>query len=101
MISSALIKDRTGRQTTGDVKIEVATRAPRSFAFGPFVLVPENEIRAAMALMIETTRNLVEAAGASPLVAALRLRDRLAGKRIALVLSGGNASRDQLLAALE
>ena len=50
--------------------------------------------------MIEATRNLVEAAGAAPLAAALRLRERLAGKRVALVLSGGNASREQLLDVL-
>jgi len=65
-----------------------------------FVLVSDEEIRAAQALMIETTRNLVEAAGAAPLAAALRLRDELAGKRVALIASGGNASREQLLAVL-
>ncbi|HET7380955.1 MAG TPA: pyridoxal-phosphate dependent enzyme, partial [Gaiellales bacterium] len=65
-----------------------------------FVLVPDDEIRAAQALMIEATRNLVEAAGAAPLAAALRLRDRLTGKRVALILSGGNASREQLLDVL-
>jgi len=65
-----------------------------------FVLVSDEEIRAAQSLMIETTRNLVEAAGAAPLAAALRLRDRLAGRRVALIASGGNASREQLLAVL-
>jgi len=65
-----------------------------------FVLVSDDEIRSAQATMIETTRNLVEAAGAAPLAAALRLRERLAGRRVALILSGGNASREQLLDAL-
>jgi threonine dehydratase len=65
-----------------------------------FVLVSDDEIRAAQALMIETTRNLVEAAGAAPLAAALRMRDQLAGKQVALIASGGNASREQLLAVL-
>jgi threonine dehydratase len=65
-----------------------------------FVLVSDDEIRAAQALMIETTRNLVEAAGAAPLAAALRLRDQLAGKRVALIASGGNVSREQLLEVL-
>jgi threonine dehydratase len=65
-----------------------------------FVLVSDDEIREAQVLMIEATRNLVEAAGASPLAAALRLRDELAGKRVALILSGGNASREQLLDVL-
>ena len=65
-----------------------------------FVLVSDDEIRAAQRTMIETTRNLVEAAGAAPLAAALKLRDRLAGKKVALVLSGGNATREQLLEVL-
>jgi threonine dehydratase len=65
-----------------------------------FVLVRDDEIRAAQALMIEATRNLVEAAGAAPLAAALRLREQLTGKRMALILSGGNASREQLLEVL-
>jgi threonine dehydratase len=61
-----------------------------------FVLVSEDEIRRANRLMIEHTRNLVEPAGAAPLAAALSLGDRLRGKRIALVLSGGNISPAQL-----
>jgi threonine dehydratase len=65
-----------------------------------FVLVSDEEIRAAQALMIEATRNLVEAAGAAPLAAALRLREQLASKRIALIASGGNASREQLIDVL-
>ena len=65
-----------------------------------FVLVSEDEIRTATRLMIEGTRNLVEPAGAAPLAAALRLRDRLAGQRVALICSGGNISLDQLRAVL-
>ena len=61
-----------------------------------FVLVDEQELRRAVVAMIEGTRNLVEPAGASPLAAALRLRDRLAGKKVALIQSGGNISPAQL-----
>jgi threonine dehydratase len=61
-----------------------------------FVLVSEEELRAATILMLERTRNLIEPAGASPLAAALRLHDRLAGRRVALVASGGNVSLAQL-----
>jgi threonine dehydratase len=57
-----------------------------------FVLVSELEIRSAMRLMIEKTRNLIEAAGAAPLAAALKLRARLQGKRVALIATGGNAT---------
>jgi threonine dehydratase len=61
-----------------------------------FVLVSEDEIRTATVHMLERTRNLIEAAGASPLAAALKLRDRLVGKRVGLVASGGNVSLEQL-----
>ena len=60
----------------------------------------DDEIRRAQATDDRATRNLVEAAGAAPLAAALRLRERLAGRRVALIASGGNASREQLLDVL-
>ena len=65
-----------------------------------FVLVSEDEIRAAQRAMIERTRNLIEASGAAALAAALRLGDELRGSRVALVASGGNVSREQLLEVL-
>jgi threonine dehydratase len=61
-----------------------------------FVLVGDEEIRDAVALMIEHTRTLVEPAGAAPLAAALKLRPRLLGRRVALVCSGGNITPEQL-----
>jgi threonine dehydratase len=66
-----------------------------------FVAVSDDELRAAQALMIDTTRNLVESSGAAPLAAALRLRDEVAGQRIALIASGGNVTREQLLDVLD
>jgi threonine dehydratase len=65
-----------------------------------FVLVSEDEIRRANLLMIEHTRNLVEPAGAAPLAAALKCRERFRGGRVALVASGGNISPAQLAALL-
>lgn len=65
-----------------------------------FVLVSEDEIRAAQATVIEATRNLIEAAGAAPLAAALKLGELLAGKRVALIASGGNVSKEQLVELL-
>jgi threonine dehydratase len=65
-----------------------------------FVLVSDEQIRRAQVLMIETTRNLIEAAGAAPLAAALAMRDELAGKRVGLVASGGNVSPQQLVEVL-
>ena len=65
-----------------------------------FVLVSDDEIDAATAVMIEKTRTLVEAAGAAALAAALKLRDSLRGHTVALICSGGNISPAQLKALL-
>jgi threonine dehydratase len=61
-----------------------------------FLLVSDDEIRAATLKMIELTRNLVEPAGAAPLAAALRLGAHLKGKRVALLATGGNITPAQL-----
>ena len=46
-----------------------------------FILVSDDEIRAATRLMIEKTRNLVEGASAAGMAAALKMRGRLAGRQ--------------------
>jgi threonine dehydratase len=61
-----------------------------------FILVGEDDLRAATVRMIAATSNLVEPAGAAALAGALALRDRLAGRRVALICSGGNISPAQL-----
>lgn len=61
-----------------------------------FVLVSDDEIRDAIRLYLETTRNLAEGAGAIPLAAARKLAPRLKGRRVALVLSGGNLAMERL-----
>jgi threonine dehydratase len=61
-----------------------------------FVLVTDDELRQAQRTMIEATRNLIEASGAAPLAAALKLREDLRGRRVALIASGGNVSPHQL-----
>jgi threonine dehydratase len=65
-----------------------------------FILVSDDEIRTAQAEMIRTTRNLTEGAGAAPLAGAMRMRDELRGKNLCLILSGGNASPEQLIEVL-
>jgi threonine dehydratase len=61
-----------------------------------FVLVSDAELRAAIRLYLAKAHTLAEGAGAAPLAAALGMRDRLAGHTVALVLSGGNLSPEQL-----
>jgi threonine dehydratase len=61
-----------------------------------FLLVPDEELQKATAMLIELTRNLVEPAGAAALAGALRIKDELEGRNVALILSGGNISPSQL-----
>jgi len=65
-----------------------------------FVLVSDDEIDAATALMIEKTRTLVEAAGAAALAGAIKQKAQVRGHRVALICSGGNISPAQLKALL-
>ncbi|HTV46761.1 MAG TPA: threonine dehydratase, partial [Stellaceae bacterium] len=57
------------------------------------VTVTEAELRSAMRAMFTGTHNIAEGAGAAGLAAALQQRSRLAGKRVAVILSGGNIDR--------
>jgi threonine dehydratase len=54
------------------------------------VVVDENEIANAILLLLEIEKTVVEGAGATTLAAVLNKKVALAGKRVALVLSGGN-----------
>jgi threonine dehydratase len=61
-----------------------------------FVLVSEDALKVATRVMIEKTRNLVEPAGAAALAAVLGTPERFAGRKVAVVCSGGNISPAQL-----
>ncbi len=65
-----------------------------------FILVSEEEMVEAILIYLELVRNLVEEAGAAPLAAALKIKERLKGKKIALILSGGNISPERLKTVL-
>jgi threonine dehydratase len=60
------------------------------------VTVAEDEIIAAMRLIWERLKVVVEPSGAVPLAAILRAADRFRGQRVGLVLSGGNLDLAQL-----
>jgi len=67
------------------------------------VQVSDDAIKAAMRAYFADTHNVAEGAGAAPLAALMAERARMAGKRVGLVLSGGNVDtavyRDVLAAA--
>ena len=53
-------------------------------------LVGDDEVRAAMRLAWERLKLVIEPSAATVLAAVLRHRERFAGRRVGLVLSGGN-----------
>jgi threonine dehydratase len=97
---------KSGQIVSADMKTfaeGIATRVPfentqrimRKY-LDDFVLVDDEDIKKAIVLLLEHTHNLAEGAGAVPLAAALLHKNRLAGKKVVLVMSGGNLSVDKL-----
>jgi threonine dehydratase len=87
---------------TADTRADgMATRIPDADALAMIrkgasriVQVRDDEVGAAIRHYWTDTHNLAEGAGAAALAAALQERDRLQGKRVGLVLSGGNIDFD-------
>ncbi|HEX4455347.1 MAG TPA: pyridoxal-phosphate dependent enzyme [Kofleriaceae bacterium] len=61
-----------------------------------FVAVPDDAIASAIRVLLRTTHNLAEGAGAAGLAGLVALCDRLAGKTVAIVLSGSNIDAETL-----
>ncbi len=55
-----------------------------------FLLVSESEMESALALLLQIEKTVVEGAGAAGLAAVLANRDVFAGRKVGIVLSGGN-----------
>ena len=58
------------------------------------VTVSEDEIEAAMRAYYTDTHNLAEGAGAAPLAALLKEKEIMAGRKAAVILSGGNVDTE-------
>jgi threonine dehydratase len=98
-----LVEDRMGTFAEG-LQTRVAFELPQRILarhLDDFVLVTDDDLRSATLRLLEVTRNLIEPAGAAAFAAALKLRDRLAGRKVALVCSGGNMNPQQLHELLE
>jgi threonine dehydratase len=65
------------------------------------VLVDEGDIEQAVLMLLEIEKTLVEGAGAAGLAALVRYPDRFKGKRVGLVLCGGNIDPLLLAAIIE
>lgn len=66
-----------------------------------FVLVSEAEIRRAIGLLVEKAHTMAEGAGAAATAGAIKQRETLSGKKVAITISGGNITADQLMDALK
>ncbi|MED5395598.1 MAG: threonine dehydratase [Pseudomonadota bacterium] len=60
----------------------------------------EDELLNAMNFYYTDTHNAAEGAGAAPLAGLIKERDRMAGKKVGLILSGGNADKALFVRAL-
>jgi threonine dehydratase len=65
-----------------------------------FILLSEDEIYQSIGMAYYYTQNLVEGAGGATLMAALRLKDRIRGKKVVLQMSGCNASVEEVEKAI-
>jgi threonine dehydratase len=66
------------------------TRAIIARLVAEVLLVDEGEIEQAIVMLLEIEKTVVEGAGAAPLAALLSRPDRFRGRKVALVLGGGN-----------
>ena len=85
----------------------IATRVPHPDALAiildgadRIVTVSEQEIQDAMRWYFSDTHNVAEGAGAAGLAALMQEREAMKGKRVGLVLSGGNIDREDYAAIL-
>ena len=81
----------------------IATRAPFPLPLSiiqegvhNIVLLSEAELKEGIRSALRWTHNLAEGAGASPIAAAHKLTDTLAGKNVVMVMSGGNLDTETL-----
>jgi threonine dehydratase len=78
-------------RVTFDLTFEILQRE-----LNDIVTLTEDELASGVRLALEATHSLAEGAGAASLAAAVKLADRLRGKRVVCVMSGGNIDRATL-----
>ncbi|EWS60929.1 L-threonine dehydratase catabolic TdcB [Methylibium sp. T29-B] len=103
-----LVKGRTHPQGTSTIAEGIAvgepgriTRAIVRDLVDDMVLVDEADIEHALVMLLEIEKTLVEGAGAAGLAALLKEPGRYAGRRVGLVLCGGNIDPLLLSAIIE
>lgn len=95
------IKPTLSDGTSGNIEIGSITFDFCRNNIDQFSLVSESEIRGAMRTLIFDEHLLVEGAGAVPLAALKKNKDTIRGKKIVLIICGGNVSQKVLKSVLE
>jgi threonine dehydratase len=65
------------------------------------VLISDSDLRRSILTLLEQTRMLAEGAGAAAFAAAYQMRQELAGRKVAVVVSGGNLESGMLAKAID
>jgi threonine dehydratase len=65
-----------------------------------FQLVSDEQIMQAVKLYVEKAHTIAEGAGAAPLAAAIKMKEKIKGKKVGLILSGGNITFTDLMKCL-
>jgi threonine dehydratase len=93
----ALFKGEEKRCASATIAEGIAVKSPGRITraivkrlVDDIVLVSEGDIEHAIVLLLEIEKTVVEGAGAAALAALIRHRQRFVGKRVGVILSGGN-----------
>jgi threonine dehydratase len=89
--SAATFADGLATRATYDMTWDVLREG-----LAGFVAVTDAQIAEAIRVLIRTTHNLAEGAGAAGLAGLLAMREQLAGKTVAIILSGSNIDEQTL-----
>jgi threonine dehydratase len=83
--ANATLAEGIAVKSPGGLTTEIVRRA-----VDDFILVSEGDIEHAIVLLLEIEKTVVEGAGAAGLAALIREPERFRGRRVGLILSGGN-----------
>ena len=83
--ANATLAEGIAVKQPGDLTLAIVRRL-----VDDIVLVSEGDIEQAIVMLLEIEKTVVEGAGATGLAAVLRHRERFAGRKVGLILCGGN-----------
>ena len=66
-----------------------------------FLLVSDSDIQRAIGTLVDKAHTLAEGAGATALAGAIKHPEKVKGKKVAITISGGNITTEQLRQSLE